>query len=154
MSLHCSHWISLNKQAAVPLFKSEDIKEMVRHSICLDFGEVTDITKDIRITLYNSGHVLGASQIHMNIGNGLHNFVYTGDMKYAKTRLLDPAVNYFPRVETLLIESTYGSKNDILPPRQEAESKFIELEKERFFFQSLDSATHKKQCLKLKKQSG
>lgn len=117
------------KQAASPLFKSDDIREMVRHSICLDYGEVTDITSDIRITLYNAGHVLGSAQVHINIGNGLHNFVYTGDMKYAKTRLLDPAINYFPRIETLLIESTYGSKNDILPPRQEAEAKFIELAK-------------------------
>ncbi|HLF53631.1 MAG TPA: beta-CASP ribonuclease aCPSF1 [Candidatus Nanoarchaeia archaeon] len=117
------------KQAAAPLFKSEDIKEMVRHSICLDFGEVTDITKDIRITFYNAGHVLGSAVTHINIGNGLHNFVYTGDFKYAKTRLLDPAVNYFPRVETILMEATYGSKNDILPSRQEAESKFIGLAK-------------------------
>ncbi|MBS3065970.1 hypothetical protein J4229_02910 [Candidatus Pacearchaeota archaeon] len=115
------------KQAVSPLFKSDDIREMVKHTICLDFGEVTDITKDMRITLYNAGHVLGSSEVHINIGNGLHNFVYTGDMKYLKTRLLDPAVNYFPRVETLLIESTYGSKNDVLPPRQDAENKFIEL---------------------------
>jgi hypothetical protein len=117
------------KKAATPLFKSDDIKEMVRHSICLDFGEVTDITKDLRITLYNAGHVLGSSEVHINIGNGLHNLVYTGDMKYLKTRLLDPAVNYFPRVETLIIESTYGSKNDILPPLHEEEEKFIELAK-------------------------
>ncbi|MEM4259222.1 MAG: beta-CASP ribonuclease aCPSF1 [Candidatus Pacearchaeota archaeon] len=117
------------KQAASPLYKSDDIREMVRHSICLDYGEVTDITKDIRITLYNAGHVLGSAEVHINIGNGLHNLVYTGDMKYAKTRLLDPAINYFPRIETLIIESTYGSKSDILPPMQEAESKFIELAK-------------------------
>ena len=118
------------KKAASPLFKSEDIKEMVKHSICLDFGEVTDITKDFRITLYNAGHVLGSSEVHINIGNGLHNLVYTGDMKYLKTRLLDPAINYFPRAETLIIESTYGSKNDILPPLHEAEEKFIELAKQ------------------------
>jgi len=59
----------------------------------------------------------------------LHNFVYTGDSKYAKTRLLDPAVNRFPRVETLTLESTYGSKDDVLPPRQETEDKFLELTK-------------------------
>ena len=118
------------KQAASPLYKAGDIKEMVRHSVILDYGEVTDITPDIRITLYNAGHVLGSSQVHINIGNGLHNLVYGGDMKYAKTRLLDPAINHFPRVETLVIESTYGSKEDILPPRQETERKFIEMAKE------------------------
>ncbi|MCK5615165.1 beta-CASP ribonuclease aCPSF1, partial [Candidatus Pacearchaeota archaeon] len=118
------------KQAATPLFSSIDVSEMVKHSICLNYGEVTDITSDVRITLYNAGHVLGSSQIHMNIGNGLHNFVYTGDTKYGRTRLLDPAVNKFPRVETLQIESTYGSKSDVLPSRKETEEKFIKLVKD------------------------
>jgi KH/beta-lactamase-domain protein len=117
------------KQAASPLYRAEDITEMVRHSICLEYGEVTDITPDIRITLYNAGHVLGSAQVHVNIGNGLHNFVYGADTKYAKTRLLDPAVNYFPRVETLTMESTYGSREDILPPRQEMEDLFLDLVK-------------------------
>ncbi len=118
------------KKAQFPLYKAEDIKEMVRHSICLNYGEVTDITPDIRITLYNAGHVLGSSQIHLNIGNGLHNLVYGGDTKYLKTRLLDAAINRFPRIETLQIESTYGSKQDVLPPRKETEAKFIEMAKE------------------------
>ena len=113
------------KQAATPLFSSAHVSEMVKKTICLKYGEVTDITPDVRITLYNAGHVLGSSQIHMNIGNGSHNFVYSGDMKYAKTRLLDPAINNFPRVETIQIESTYGGKNDILPSRKETEEKFL-----------------------------
>ena len=120
------------KQATAPIYRAEDIKEMVRHSICLDYGEVTDITPDIRITLYNAGHVLGSAQVHINIGNGLHNLVYSADTKYGKTRLLDPAVNHFPRVETLTLESTYGSKDDVLPPRKETEDHFIALAKEVF----------------------
>ncbi|MFH1425740.1 MAG: beta-CASP ribonuclease aCPSF1 [archaeon] len=118
------------KKAQFPLYKAEDIKEMVRHSICLDYNEVTDITPDIRITLYNAGHVLGSAQAHINIGNGLHNFIYTGDSKYGKTRLLDAATNRYPRVETLQLESTYGSKNDVLPPRKEVEENFIKMVKE------------------------
>jgi len=118
------------KQASAPIFSSIDVSEMVKHSICLNYGEVTDITSDIRITLYNAGHVLGSSQIHMNIGNGLHNFVYTGDTKYGKTRLLDPAVNRFPRIETLQIESTYGAKTDILPSRKETEDRFLKITRE------------------------
>ncbi|MBM3233275.1 beta-CASP ribonuclease aCPSF1 [Candidatus Pacearchaeota archaeon] len=117
------------KQAASPLYKAEDIKEMVRHSISLEYGEVTDITPDIRITFYNAGHVLGSAQVHINVGNGLHNLVYGADTKYSKTRLLDPAVNHFPRVETLTIESTYGSRDDVLPPRQEVENHFIDIVK-------------------------
>jgi uncharacterized protein len=114
------------KQASSPLFSSTDVKEMVKHSITLNFNEVTDITPDIRITLYNSGHALGSSMIHINIGNGAHNLLYSGDIKYTKTRLLDPAVVNFPRVETAIIESTYGSKNDILPPRLESEKILLD----------------------------
>ncbi len=117
------------KQAESPLYRAEDIKEMVRHSITLNFGEVSDITPDIRITFYNAGHVLGSAVTHINIGNGLHNFVYTGDSNYRKTRLMDPAVNYFPRVESLMLESTYGSKDQIQPPSHEVDEKFFSLVK-------------------------
>ncbi len=117
------------KQAAQPLFDSKDIKEMVKHSICVNYNEVTDIAPDVRLTFYNSGHVLGGSLIHLNIGNGAHNLVYTGDYKYSRTRLLEPCVFSFPRVESIVTESTYGSKLDVLPPRRETEEQFINMVK-------------------------
>lgn len=113
------------KQATKPLFGSPDIKEMVKHSICLNYNEVTDITPDVRLTFYNSGHCLGSSIAHLNIGNGLHNFVYMGDHKYGKSRLLDPAVANYPRAETIVTEATYGSKNDILPARLQSEEELL-----------------------------
>ncbi len=115
------------KQAAAPLYKADDVKEMVRHSIVLNYGEVFDITPDIRITFYNAGHVLGSAVTHINIGNGLHNFVYSGDSNYRKTRCLDPATNHYPRVESIMVESTYGSKDQVQPPLQETEEKFMKL---------------------------
>ena len=115
------------KQAAQPLFASTDIKEMVKHSVCLNYNEVTDVTPDVRITFYNSGHCLGGAMVHMNIGNGAHNLLYSGDYKYGKSRLLDPAIINFPRIESVITESTYGSKNDVLPPRAQSEEKLLEL---------------------------
>ncbi len=114
------------KQAEKPLFSSSDIKEMVKHTICLNFNEVTDIAPDLRITMYNAGHALGSAMVHINIGNGLHNLLYTADQKFGKTRLLNPAVTLFPRLETVIIESTYGSKDDILPMREDAERNLID----------------------------
>jgi KH/beta-lactamase-domain protein len=113
------------KQAAAPLFKSTDIRTMVKHSITLSYNEVTDITPDIRITFYNAGHILGSAMIHFNIGNGFHNYVYSGDIKFGKSRLLDPATSYFPRLETLQIESTYGGKDSNYPPIKESEEELI-----------------------------
>ncbi len=113
------------KEAKKSLFDARDVKEMVKHTICLDYEEVTDITPDIRITMYNAGHTLGSSMIHLHIGNGLHNLLYTGDMKYLRTQLLEPAAIRFPRLETVIIESTYGSKEDILPSRKSCELELI-----------------------------
>lgn len=117
------------KQASKPLFDSSDIKEMVKHSICLNYNEVTDVTPDVRLTFYNAGHALGSAMAHLNIGNGAHNLLYCADYKYGRSRLLDPAVTTFPRVETVITESTYGSKNDILPPRIQSEEELISVVK-------------------------
>ncbi len=113
------------KQARKNIFDVEDVKEMVKHTITLGWEEVTDITPDIRLTLYNSGHVLGSSMAHLHIGNGLHNLLYSGDMKYLRTQVLDPANTSFPRLETVIIESTYGGKADILGSRKDAELRLI-----------------------------
>ena len=113
------------KQATSPLYSSVDVKEMVKHTICLDFNEVTDIAPDVRITFYNAGHCLGSAITHINIGNGAHNLVYSGDIKYVNSRLLNRANDKFPRMETLILEATYGGRNNVLPPRREAEENLI-----------------------------
>ena len=110
-----------------PIYTSEEIKEMVKHTVTLNYEEVTDITPDIRITFYNAGHILGSAVVHVHIGNGLHNLVYTGDIKYSRTNLLSPANNQFPRAETLVIESTYGGKDNIMPPQKELDGYVAEI---------------------------
>ncbi len=125
-SLLCLDYIGVSyKKALAPIYAASDIQQMVKHSVCLDFNEVTDITPDVRLTFYNSGHALGSAMVHLNIGNGLSNLLYGADMMYGRTRLLDPAVTMFPRLETLILESTYGAKNDISPPRQDSEMQLI-----------------------------
>lgn len=107
------------------LFESRHVQEALLHTITLKYGEVTDIAPDVRLTLYNAGHILGSAIAHLHVGNGLHNIVYTGDFKYDKTRLLDKANNRFPRVDTLIIEGTYGSTDQ--PSREESAEKLIEI---------------------------
>ncbi len=110
-----------------PIFSTDDVKEMVKHTITLDYEEVTDITPDIRITLYNAGHVIGSSMVHLHIGNGLHNLLYTGDFKYGKSELLDVPPTEFPRVETLVMEATYGGKDNLMPSKKECDDLFAEI---------------------------
>lgn len=96
-----------------PIYSTDDVKEMVKHVITLDYEEVTDVTPDVRITLYNAGHTLGSAMVHIHVGNGLHNLLYTADIKFAKTKLLSPAATTFPRLETMLIEATYGGRDNV-----------------------------------------
>ena len=112
-----------NKQGFMAPYGQKDVRDTVMHTIPLRYGSVTDIAPDIRLTLHNSGHILGASLVHLHIGEGLHNLVYTGDYKFGKSMLLEPAVAMFPRVETIITESTYGAPEDIMPTRADSEQK-------------------------------
>ncbi len=114
-----------------PIYTSEEVRKMVLHTICLGYDEVADITPDIRLTLYNAGHILGSSIVHLNIGNGLHNFAYTGDLKYGRTNVLEAGNTQFPRLETLMIESTYGGKDNVMA-EQQADDYLIKVTKETF----------------------
>jgi len=111
----------LSKQGVIPPYDQKDVRECVLHTIPLRYGIVTDIAPDIRLTLHNAGHILGSSIIHLHIGEGLHNIVYTGDYKFGKTMLLESAVTEFPRAETVITETTYGGPQDIMPSRVQAE---------------------------------
>lgn len=112
-----------SKQGITPYYDQKDVRECVLHTIPLKFGVVTDIAPDIRLTLHNSGHILGAAMAHLHIGEGLHNIVYTSDYKFARTMLLEAAATEFPRIETVITESTYGGHEDFMPSRVEAEER-------------------------------
>jgi len=112
-------------QGRSPIYSERDVKQIMQQVITLPYGTVTDISPDIKLVFANAGHILGSALCHFHIGSGDHNFVYSGDIKFGKSTLFEAASWNFPRVETLLIESTYGAKEDIQPSRQEVESAFI-----------------------------
>ncbi len=107
-----------------------DVASTLLHAYTLSYGEVTDISPDTKLTLYRSGHIIGSALAHLHIGEGLLNIVYTGDIKYANTMLLEKAHTRFPRVEVLIIESTYGGNEDRLPDEMEAQLQLLEVVKD------------------------
>ncbi|MCD6592763.1 beta-CASP ribonuclease aCPSF1 [Candidatus Bathyarchaeota archaeon] len=128
MTLLQLDYLDVLTRQGLPLpYDQKDVRSSVLHTIPLRYGVVTDIAPDIRLTLHNAGHILGSSIIHLHIGEGLHNIVYTGDFKYGKTMLLESASTNFPRVETVITESTYGAPEDLMPSRTEAENKLVSI---------------------------
>ena len=103
-------------------YDSSHIKKAVKRTITPEYGEVTDITPDMRLTLKNSGHIIGSSLCHIHVGEGLHNILYTGDYNYDNTEMLRAADTNFQRVETMITESTYGGKDDKLRETRQTRS--------------------------------
>jgi len=117
----------LQKNGITAPYAEKDVRKMLNMCITRQYDEVTDITPEIKLTFHNAGHILGSAMVHLHIGDGLHNLVFTGDIKYGFTRLFEQATTTFPRMETLFIESTYGGRSDLMPPRQDAEARLKEL---------------------------
>jgi len=113
----------VNKEGKPVPYSSNEVKEYIKHSIVLNYGCVTDIAPDIKLTFHNAGHILGSGIAHFHVGDGLYNVAFTGDLHYGKSRLFNAAVNHYPRLEALFMESTYGGAQDMQPSRAEAEER-------------------------------
>ena len=114
-------------EGRTPPYSSERVRAAIKHTIPLEYGDVTDIAPDIKLTLHDAGHILGSAVAHFHIGDGLYNVAFSGDVRYGDTRLFDGAVNDFPRVETLVMESTYGGRNDYQTDWGDSERKLTDL---------------------------
>ncbi len=112
------------KESEKKLFSGDDIRNFVKHAITLDYEQTTDIAPDIKLTFYNAGHILGSALAHFTIGNGILNFLYTGDYKVKPTYLFDGAQVPKLRTNVVLTESTYG--DTVHPPREEVEKEFLQ----------------------------
>lgn len=131
MVLLCLDYLDVAKREGkeVP-YSSKSVEKVVKHSVALDYDEVSDITPDVGLTFQNAGHILGSAAVHLHVGEGTHNLVYTGDMNFEESKLFGPASTNFQRVETLVLESTYGGEDSIQPSRDRAIEKLLEDVKE------------------------
>ena len=108
-------------------YSADHIRETIKHCITMDYGDTTDITPDVRLTFHNAGHILGSAIAHFHIGEGLYNIAFSGDIKYERTWLFNPAINRFPRLEAIFMESTYGGREDFQPSRKEATERLSDI---------------------------
>ncbi|MEX0569444.1 MAG: beta-CASP ribonuclease aCPSF1 [Candidatus Njordarchaeota archaeon] len=118
--------VSMRQGFLMP-YSISDIDEFLKHCVVLDYDKVYDIAPDIRLTLYNAGHIIGSALVHVHIAEGIHNIVFASDLKYSNSRLLDAGINVFPRVETVFLEATYSGKGDVHQPRRVAEGQLVAL---------------------------
>lgn len=118
------------KEGRAPPYESEMVREAIKHTIPIEYGDVTDIAPDVKLTFHNAGHILGSAISHFHVGDGLYNVAFSGDIHYEDTRLFNGAVNDFPRVETLILESTYGGRDDYQTDQEDSEKRLKKIIRE------------------------
>jgi len=120
------------RSGSIAFFALKNVKSIIEQTVVVRYNQVTDVSPDIKVTLYNAGHILGSSLVHLTIGEPGHSILYTSDFKLGRSLLLNPAVSRFQRVDNLIMESTYGGEGDVMPGRTEVENRLVYLVNETF----------------------
>ncbi|MFP8958600.1 beta-CASP ribonuclease aCPSF1 [Natrialbaceae archaeon A-CW3] len=121
-----------SKEGRTPPYSSEQVRQAIKHTIPIEYGDVTDIAPDVKLTMHNAGHILGSATAHFHVGNGFYNIVFSGDVHYEPTRLFNGAVNNFPRAEAMIMESTYGRQNDFQTDTEKSEARVRQIIRETY----------------------
>ena len=102
-------------------FEYIDVMTMLKSSKNLQYRE-PHMVNDARVTLYESGHVVGGSTVVVE-HDGKKVF-YTGDINTRGSKLLRPADLDFGEIDMMIIESTYSQTEQV--PREQSERELIE----------------------------
>ena len=100
---------------ALPLYDEDDAKDALKliEPVAND-GEFVEICEGFRASFSVAGHILGASQVVVEMGNARENgesikFLFSGDLgHYDQPILNDPVAP--PDCDYLMCESTYGNR--------------------------------------------
>lgn len=91
-----------------PLYTIQDVEQALSQFRTARFDEVLEIAPGITATFLPAGHILGASQLHIEVaGTSLH---FTGDLGRQHDPLMKPPRSY-EGSDILIAESTYGNRS-------------------------------------------
>ncbi len=91
-------------------FSLKDVENAMNHFHILEYGKEQRLG-ELKFSLHHAGHILGSSMVRVQ---GRKTMLFTGDVNNRGTRLLDPAEQGI-HAHTLVMESTYGAKSDVIP---------------------------------------
>lgn len=94
-----------------PLFSKKDVKMTERYFRSVEYGDIIEVTSDIRVRFRDAGHILGSSIIEVWVTeNGKETkIVFSGDLGNPPTPLLKPT-EYIEDADYVLVESVYGNR--------------------------------------------
>ncbi len=101
-------------------FTQKNIADAMKATEMLEYRETAG--RNFTFSLHNAGHIMGSSMVHFP-GKGI---LYTGDISMRRTRVLDGCEKDL-KAETLIMETTYGDRNDVLPSAKETGQRLVKI---------------------------
>lgn len=99
-----------------PLYSIQDAEESLGYFEGVPYRHTVDVGRDLTVTFYDAGHILGSAMVVLQAGTGEHRrtVMFTGDVgRFAKPIIQDPTLNFAEDhrdIDLLIMESTYGDR--------------------------------------------
>jgi metallo-beta-lactamase family protein len=98
---------STRHHPAQPLYTSQDAMAALDHFTAHDFDTPLTLDGGIEATFLPAGHIIGAAQLHINVGS--YSIHFTGDLGRPDDPLMYPP-RALEATQFLITESTYGNR--------------------------------------------
>lgn len=92
----------------LPLYNSDDAELALSRFRTVGFDSSVEVAPGVSVTFVPAGHILGASQLHIEVGGKTLHF--TGDLGRVDDPLMLPP-RKFAGADVLITESTYGDRS-------------------------------------------
>mgnify|MGYP001229729126 CR=1 FL=1 len=95
------------KQKLSLLYTSTDLKKLYQNWQAVPYHQKQILNNNISFIFHNAGHILGSAIVEIKIG--AKTIVFTGDIGATQMPLVKD-VDYLPRADYVVMESTYGDR--------------------------------------------
>ncbi len=94
-----------------PIYNKADAEQAMQYFIGVPYDKPYRVTKGVKVTFTNTGHLLGSSVVNLRIKEGDRNIriAFTGDIGRPVNRILR-SPQPFPQADIIICESTYGNR--------------------------------------------
>ncbi|MBN2481780.1 MAG: MBL fold metallo-hydrolase [Bacteroidales bacterium] len=109
-----------------PIYTMADAERSMQYFVGIPYNKPFRVTKGVKVTFTNTGHLLGAGVVNLRIKEGgkTTRIAFTGDVGRPVNRILRPP-QPFPQADYIICESTYG--NRLHESEVVAEDKLLEI---------------------------
>jgi putative mRNA 3-end processing factor len=111
-----------------PIYMKHDIKDMELKKKAVEIGRKEHIGSSL-VEVHSSGHIPGSASYIINSGG--RRVMFTGDINFVDTQLMEGAENAYNDIDMLVTEATYSHRNH--PERKAAEDRLREIAQETVY---------------------